>query len=112
MEFEIYVVRHGQTKLNLEHRLQGSGCDLSLNETGRLQAASLAKSGKIPNNVVIFCSPMKRTIETAEIVCQSSLRELKIDERIIDKNMGNFEGNTKEENAKILSKYKNVSMYE
>jgi len=112
MEFEIFVIRHGQTNLNLEHRLQGSGCDFELNETGRNQARSLFDSKILPNNVEIICSPMKRTIETAEIACNKERDEIKIDKNIIDRNMGNFEGNTKAENAKILEKYENISMYE
>ena len=112
MEFEIFVIRHGQTNLNLEHRLQGSGCDFKLNETGRNQARSLSDSKILPNNAEIICSPMRRTIETAEIACNKERDEIKIDKRIIDRNMGNFEGNTKAENAKILEKYENISMYE
>ena len=112
MEFEIFVVRHGQTNLNLEHRLQGSGCDFELNETGRNQAKSLSASKILPNNAKIICSPLIRTIETAKIACNKERNEIKIDERITDRNMGNFEGNTKTENAKILEKYENISMYE
>ena len=55
---------------------------------------------------------MRRTIETAQIACNTERDEIKIDQRIIDRNMGNFEGNTKAENAKILEKYENISMYE
>ena len=81
MEFEIFVIRHGQTNLNLEHRLQGSGCDFKLNETGRNQARSLSDSKILPNNAEIICSPMRRTIETAEIACNKERDEIKIDKR-------------------------------
>ena len=112
MEFEIFVIRHGQTTLNLEHRLQGAGCDFELNEIGRNQARSLAVSEILPKDAEIICSPMKRTIETAMIACQKQKSEIRIDERIKDRNMGNFEGNTKAENSKILEKYGNISMYD
>ena len=112
MEFEIFIIRHGQTNLNLEHRLQGSGCDFELNETGKDQARSLAISGILPKDTEIICSPLKRVIQTALIACQTTKNKIKIDQRITDRNMGNFEGNTKTENAKILEKYGNMSMYE
>ena len=112
MEFEIFIIRHGQTNLNLEHRLQGSGYNFELNETGRQQARYLSASKILPNDAEIICSPMRRTIETAEIACNKERNQMKIDERIKDRNMGNFEGNTKIENAKILEKYANISMYE
>ena len=37
MRKDVYLFRHGQTDANKEHRWQGCGINLSLNEEGRGQ---------------------------------------------------------------------------
>lgn len=63
----IYLVRHGQTDLNKEGRLQGR-LGLPLNENGIKQAESLRDDLKPIKFDYVFSSPQKRTIQTAEIV--------------------------------------------
>ena len=41
MRKDVYLFRHGQTDANKEHRWQGCGINLSLNEEGRVQAFSV-----------------------------------------------------------------------
>ena len=80
---EIYFIRHGQTNENSLGIWQGSEIDSDLNELGRQQAK---KSGKYlkkyrikdKNFDCIISSPMKRAIETAEIIG----KELKITKKI------------------------------
>ena len=61
---KIYVVRHGQTDLNLKGIVQGSGVDSSLNDTGRAQALAFFENYKhIPFDKV-YTSALKRTKET------------------------------------------------
>jgi probable phosphoglycerate mutase len=63
---KIYVVRHGQTDLNLKGIVQGSGVDSSLNDTGRAQALAFFENYKhIPFDKV-YTSVLKRTKETVE----------------------------------------------
>ncbi|MEK3722915.1 histidine phosphatase family protein [Paenibacillus sp. FSL H8-0034] len=62
----IYVVRHGQTDLNKEGRLQGRQ-GLQLNEYGIEQAKSLAESLKNIKFDLVYSSPQERAIQTAEI---------------------------------------------
>ena len=62
----IYLARHGQTDWNLQQRLQGS-TDIPLNAVGRDQAKALARfMADIPLGAV-YCSPLQRSRETAEI---------------------------------------------
>jgi probable phosphoglycerate mutase len=63
---KIYIVRHGQTDLNLKGIVQGSGVDSSLNDTGRAQALAFFENYKhIPFDKV-YTSVLKRTLETVE----------------------------------------------
>lgn len=65
----IYLIRHGATSLSAEDRFSG-GTEVDLSETGRWQAALLAKRLAGDRICAIYCSPMRRTVETASILCQ------------------------------------------
>ena len=63
----VYMIRHGETDWNKAHRLQGWS-DIPLNERGRAQAACAAKMmASVPLDV-IYTSPLKRAVETADII--------------------------------------------
>lgn len=81
---EIYLVRHGQTDWNVEKKLQGN-IDIPLNEVGRRMAVETGEAMKQIPFDRIYCSPLKRALETAEkirggrdveLVINESLREL------------------------------------
>ncbi|MDX8365357.1 histidine phosphatase family protein [Cytobacillus sp. IB215665] len=84
----IYVIRHGQTDLNKERKMQGR-IGLPLNEIGIEQAEKLrAKLQNIQFDFV-FSSPQERAIQTAEIV---SGKEVIIDSRIDVFDLGEADG--------------------
>ncbi len=86
----IIAVRHGQTDWNAEERIQGR-TDISLNEVGRKQAQDVAES--LPETIdLIISSPLKRARETAEIINARFGTEIVIDERLIERNFGEYEG--------------------
>jgi broad specificity phosphatase PhoE len=63
---KIYIVRHGQTDLNLKGIVQGSGVDSSLNDTGRAQASAFFDAYRhIPFDKV-YTSVLKRSQESVE----------------------------------------------
>ncbi|MFC4102599.1 histidine phosphatase family protein [Paenibacillus xanthanilyticus] len=62
----IYVVRHGQTNLNKEGKLQGRR-GLPLNDTGVEQAKLLRERLEPITFDFIYASPQERAIQTAEI---------------------------------------------
>ena len=64
---KLWLIRHGQTDMNLEKRMQGRS-DLPLNETGREQARRAAEAVKGVSFDVVFASPLKRAVETASIL--------------------------------------------
>ena len=71
MRKDVYLFRHGQTDANKELRWQGCGINLSLNEEGRVQAFSVLEKLRNAGLECIFSSPLKRALETAEIVAEA-----------------------------------------
>lgn len=65
----LYLVRHGQTPYNAEHRLQGQ-LDIPLSDTGRRQAHELGRRLKNEGASfdALYSSRLIRAYETAEIV--------------------------------------------
>ena len=87
----LYFVRHGQTDWNVRGKLQGKS-DIALNETGRLQAVETREKLKQVAMDAIYCSPLMRARETAEII--NVLWELPIqcDDRLMERSFGDMEG--------------------
>ena len=67
MTTRVYLIRHGATGLSAEDRFAGA-IDVDLSDEGRWQAASLAQRLADDHITAIYCSPMKRTTETASII--------------------------------------------
>jgi probable phosphoglycerate mutase len=63
----VYLARHGQTAYNLERRFQGH-LPVVLDETGLEQAADLAERASAHEFAALWCSPLRRARETADIV--------------------------------------------
>ena len=93
---DILFVRHGQTDWNVQKKVQGLA-NIELNETGINQAENARGLLEKENIDLIICSPLKRTIQTANIINKNKKIELIIDDRIIERDFGEFEGVNKEE---------------
>lgn len=89
----IYVVRHGQTDWNIQKRIQGRK-DIPLNKNGLEQAEMLKKSLNGIKFSKVITSPLKRAKQTANILYSGQIIE---DERMIERDFGEFEGLTKED---------------
>ena len=63
----IWLARHGETAYNAERRFQGQG-PVPLSDRGREQAAALAERAAEHNFDSLWCSPLPRARETADIV--------------------------------------------
>lgn len=81
---KIYLIRHGQTKGNLEKRYVGR-----TDESLCRKAAEELKKYIMPNVNKIYASPMKRCIETAQILYPNQTIEIVEDFRECD--FGEFE---------------------
>ena len=74
----VYMVRHGATQLSAEDRFAGA-VDVELSEEGKYQAARLAERLADDSIEAVYCSPMKRTVQTATILAMP--RHLPITQR-------------------------------
>lgn len=69
MATRLLLVRHGATTLSAEDRFAGA-TDIPLSDEGRAQAAALAERLRDDPIAAIYCSPMRRTLETASIIAE------------------------------------------
>jgi broad specificity phosphatase PhoE len=67
MTTRVFLIRHGATPLSAEDRFAGA-TDVPLSPEGRGQAQHLADRLSNDRLRAVYCSPMRRTMETAEIV--------------------------------------------
>lgn len=64
-----YLIRHGETDFNKKRFFYGKA-DVSINETGKEQAALLHQLMKGKSISRVYTSQLKRTQETAAIISQ------------------------------------------
>ncbi len=97
----IYVIRHGETDWNAQRRIQGRS-DIPLNAKGLELAQATAEAMKdIPFHAV-YSSPLKRAVDTAEIILKDRPLPVILDDRIIEMGFGLFEGEVmSEDNPKL-----------
>jgi broad specificity phosphatase PhoE len=88
-----YFVRHGESEWNAGNRLCGR-TDVPLSDAGRRQAALLAERLCVLPPDAIYTSPLRRAVETAEIIAAGTGLTPTEDERIIEVNYGAWEGKT------------------
>ena len=92
----ILLARHGETDWNREGRFQGHA-DPPLNETGRAQAAVLAMELADVALAAVYSSPLRRALETAEVVAaQHELEPVAVD-ALREVDVGSWEGLTRAE---------------
>jgi len=101
MQPNLVIIRHGQSKFNLENRFAG-WIDTDLTEEGERQAkaaaVSIAESGFKPD--VIFVSPFTRAKRTAGFLFPG--HELKEDARLVERFYGGLSGKNKEQTLKEI----------
>ena len=101
----IIFLRHGQAVNNTKRMLAGRTPGVPLTENGIKQAERIARFLKPFNISAIYTSPIERAKNTAEIVAKHNSLDYKIDERLIELDMGKFTGMPYDE---IFEKHGNV----
>jgi len=103
----IIFLRHGQAKNNTERVLAGRTPGVPLTEEGVDQSEKAAKFLEEMNISAIYSSPIERAKNTAEIVGKHNSIDVRIDDRLIELDMGKFTGKPYDE---IFSSHGNVFM--
>lgn len=85
----VYLARHGQTAYNLERRFQGH-LPVPLDATGLQQAADLAERASAHKFVALWCSPLLRARETANIVAERIGLEPREESRMMETDAGDW----------------------
>ncbi|KAF6245452.1 histidine phosphatase family protein [Nitrosopumilus sp. b2] len=104
---QIIFLRHGQAKNNTERILAGRTEGVPLTDVGEQQAQHTAELLEHMNISAIYSSPIQRAKHTAEIVGKHNSLDVKIDERLIELDMGKFTGMAYDE---IFNDHGNVFM--
>jgi Fructose-2,6-bisphosphatase len=88
---QLILIRHGETLWNKEGRIQGTS-DIELSTVGIEQARLLALSLKDQPIGAIHTSPLKRALQTAEIINEFHRKEIQIHQDLMEMDQGDFEG--------------------
>lgn len=93
----IILVRHGCTAWNRVERFRGRA-DVPLNETGLLQAEATARRVAAEwQPAAVYCSPLGRTVQTAEAIASQCSLQAQPYPDLIDIDYGQWQGLTPEE---------------
>jgi broad specificity phosphatase PhoE len=102
----IYLVRHGETALNREGRLQGR-MESELTALGKRQACAVAE---LLDDLIrldppapwrIISSPLGRTMQTAGIIGERLLLPIETDGRLTEIDVGEWQGRLRDEMAAV-----------
>ena len=88
---EIILVRHGETAWNVEEVFRGR-IDVELNETGLRQAELLAEYLSGVKIDAVYSSPLRRALNTAEVIARYHTLEVEIAPKLIDFDFGKWQG--------------------
>ncbi len=89
----LLLARHGQTPWHRDNRYV-SRTDIGLTETGRGQAATLARRAEHEGVDLVISSPLGRALETAGPAAVACGLDPKTDERLRELDFGEWEGRT------------------
>jgi broad specificity phosphatase PhoE len=94
----LILARHGETDWNRENRFQGHA-DPPLNELGRRQSVALAEALAGDGIARVYTSPLRRALETAEIVSERLALPLDTEAGLREIDVGAWSGLTRDEVA-------------
>ena len=88
--YKLHLIRHGISEDNVIRVLGGSGRNVHLSEQGKAHLLDMKEKHTYPQAETLFVSPMKRTIETAEVLYPNHKRILV--SPLVEANYGIMEG--------------------
>ncbi len=96
LETEILLVRHPETRANVDGTFVGRG-DSPYTHEGRRQLSRVPRKISVFRPDVVWSSPLRRAHRLAERAAAVSGVELRVDERLVELDFGAAEGMTFEE---------------
>ncbi len=99
MATRVIIVRHGQSNYNAQKRIQGRSNKSVLTEKGQADARKVGETlGQLPI-AKIYCSPLNRAKQTAEIIqqCFGSLPPLEATDGLLEVDLPQWENMTKQD---------------
>ena len=90
----LILIRHGATEANVRrpYVLQGRRTDMPLSEIGRRQALATRRTLEDRSIQFVFSSPLRRALQTAEILAEPHGVPVKCVEELIECDVGRWEG--------------------
>ena len=101
----LILMRHGETVWNAQHRTQGRRKN-RLSEKGKIQAHEAGKQLQSKNIDVILCSPVFRTVQTANIVNNYIEKPLIKNNDLTEIDQGSFTGRLKNSLTEIEEQHR------
>src|ERR1051325_1254471 len=102
---KLYFARHGQSEANTRHIISNREDWLGLTSLGREQAKILAENLRDVSIEAIFCSPVFRARETADILAASFGTPCQITEALREYDCGFLENKFDEESWRYHREY-------
>ena len=93
----LLFVRHGESEANILRRISNRGFQHGLTEAGRGQAASLARKLQPLSPSKLFSSPLRRAVETSQILSEELAVPYAITDALREYDCGIFEGRADDE---------------
>lgn len=93
----LYLIRHGETPNNKHACYNGCRSDQPISDRGVAQAKYLSAALEDTRIDAIYCSPLRRARQTAEILCGTRALPLQVRQEIREMDMGALDGVSFEE---------------
>lgn len=107
---KLYIVRHGQTELNVIHVLQGN-LDSKLTEKGIQGAEKIGEALAETEFDVVITSTLSRAVKTTEIILRGRGQEFIQTPEVGEMTFGEWQGKTQEEISKTKEDAENYINY-
>src|SRR6266498_1881270 len=101
----LYFIRHGESEANTRHIISNRASPLGLTSLGREQAKTLAENLRAVPIRAIFCSPVYRARETADILSASFGKPYQVTEALREYDCGILEDQSDEESWRLHRQY-------
>lgn len=96
MSLTLHFLRHGQTPMSREDTFCGSGLNPELTQDGLEMAHAFTAAYLSKPWSAIYSSPLRRTIATAQPLCDALAMEMQVRDDLKEIEYGEWEGQTKE----------------